>query len=189
LTRRRCCVYKHTLHSCDMAVSVDCRSLSRRVWNCSVRQVALSRGGPLKSVCENCFNTINVREEAIGKRYRCKVCGTTCVVQAEEEEYVDDIPARRPQRPRRPKTTRKPKRSRASDAEGSIARGCGFGCLYMVLGFVGFGILSSLIGPAIFHGPQWDHRAQGYIAGKIGMFIVAPIAGIVGFLRHKQRRG
>lgn len=82
----------------------------------------------MKSVCENCFNTIDVREEAIGKRYRCKACGATCVVQAEEDEYFGDSPVSRPQKPRRP-STRKPKRSRSSEADGSIVRGVGFGCL------------------------------------------------------------
>lgn len=56
----------------------------------------------------------------------------------------------------------------------------------MVLGVIGFGVLSALIVPAIFHGPEWNHRALGRVAGMIGIFIVGPAAGIAGFLRHKR---
>jgi hypothetical protein len=65
----------------------------------------------------------------------------------------------------------------------SVPRGCGFGCLYMIGAFIGFGILLGLVAPLIF-------RDNLEAVGRLGsvMFVVAPLAGLIGFLRHRYRR-
>ncbi len=69
--------------------------------------------------------------------------------------------------------------------ESSVARGCGFGCLYMAVAFIGFGVLVGLVAPLIV---QDNLEMVGQVGSRIGMFLIAPIAGLAGFLRHRRRK-
>jgi len=79
-----------------------------------------------------------------------------------------------------PPTTVQDTKSRATSAP----RGCGFGCLYMFAAFIGFGLLFGLIAPLIF---RENLEAIGQLGLATGLFLVAPIAGLIGFLQHQRR--
>jgi hypothetical protein len=64
----------------------------------------------------------------------------------------------------------------------SVPRGFGFGCLYMIAAFFGFGTLLALVAPLIFRN---NLEEIGKLGAVIGMFVVAPLAGLIGFLRHR----
>ena len=140
----------------------------------------------MESVCEKCFSTVNVRQSAIGKRYRCKVCGAVCVVEPPEDTF-DDHSDYSPRPRKRPSNkSRKKKRSRSRATEASNIRGVGFGCLYAILIPVVFLFVCAFLLPAIFHGQGMNMRALGQLFGMIGFYVVAPISAVVGFMRHRK---
>jgi hypothetical protein len=69
----------------------------------------------------------------------------------------------------------------------SNARGCAFGCLYVIVSWIAVGIIASLLIPAIFYGPQWDHRAIGALVSKAVFVFVSLPLGVYGFIRHRRR--
>jgi len=68
----------------------------------------------------------------------------------------------------------------------SNSRGCGFGCLYAFITWIGLGILVAMLIPIVFRGPEWNHRGLGNIAGQIVFWVFAIPAGIIGFIRHRR---
>jgi hypothetical protein len=73
----------------------------------------------------------------------------------------------------------------SNELTASVPRGCGFGCLYMPVALIGFCILFSLVTPLIFRD---NLRAIGQVGFSIGLLVVAPIAGLIGFFRHRRRK-
>ena len=79
-----------------------------------------------------------------------------------------------------------PKAKSEVDSTGtSVPRGCGFGCLYMIVAFIGFCLLLGLIAPLIF---RQNLGVIGQVGSVIGMVVVAPIAGLIGFLQHRRHK-
>ena len=70
----------------------------------------------------------------------------------------------------------------------SNIRGCGFGCLYMIVSWIAVGIFASLSIPAVFPEPPWNQEAIGSLTSRVSVFVVCIPLGIYVFLRHRRRR-
>ena len=70
----------------------------------------------------------------------------------------------------------------------SNVRGCGFGCLYILGSWFGFGIVAALLIPAVFYGPKWNHEAIGALASGLILVLVSIPLGVFGFIRHRRNR-
>ena len=73
----------------------------------------------------------------------------------------------------------------SNDPTTSTMLGCGFGCLCMVAAYLVFGIAVVLVAPLLFEG---DLEKIAETGSAIGMFAVAPAAGILGFLLFRRRK-
>ena len=75
---------------------------------------------PISVTCDECFNTVRVKDNALGKRFRCKGCGKPLVVQEDspDDEWDDD---EEPVQPRKPARRKKRSKSSSQSPAASLA--------------------------------------------------------------------
>lgn len=90
--------------------------------------------------------------------------------------------------PFRPPSELSEKTSSAASSRTSVVRGTSFGCLYVIIGYIAFGVFIGLLAPLVFdirEGRQRDFGAA--MARLFVLFGVLPL-WIVGFIRHRRLR-
>ena len=124
--------------------------------------------------CSNCGEEFRVRDEAAGKSFKCKLCGTTVRVPDDEDEPEDDEDdeAMFDTRPKR-------KKKRASTNSGRTL-GPAIG-LYVTGGLsLAFGILMMVA--ALTQDPELppDEAGRvGYLVGYYGSAFGVPAIGVI----------
>jgi len=74
-----------------------------------------------------------------------------------------------------------------NQSKTSVVRGCGFGCLYMILSWIFAGVFVGLLIPLIFRDPKWNLQAIGAMVSQVSILVISIPLGIFGFMRHRRK--